>query len=644
VRATFGWIHHLPIGRKFLVLSLVALVMVAAPTLSVISTSWGLYRALEDERAGLPPVRLLLKMVRLTQEHRGLSNAVLNGEASKSADRQARQQAIDQVFAEVEQRYTALPREGLQPELKAMRASWQDVASRVSQAGIAPPDSLKAHTALVNRMLHFLEDETGASGMALDADMACYYLITAAFRDLPRLSEKMGLARARGTGMLVERSTDPDERSTLSTLVDASRTHFDDLERSLAKARAANPSVERVLAGPVEKAVAAHSRMQALALSVAKGADTHEMSGPQYFDATTQAILPQFALSDAVVEELDVLLTQRADAQRSEIIATLLVVLLMSGLGGMLAVAITRNTAQGMQNVVDAAEALSRGDLTLRASSSQRDEIGQVQRAISRAVAQLRDTMGGIRAASESVATASSQIEQGNLDLSSRTETQASSLQETASSMEEMSATVRHNADTALEANRLSSQVAGGAAESGRNFAQVRQKMEAIKQTSARIADINAVIDGIAFQTNILALNAAVEAARAEEQGRGFAVVAAEVRSLAQRSAQAAREIKTLIADSVAQVDEGYDLAEATARSIDEVIVQVQRVSQLMGEVASGSSEQSQGIAQVNQAVTLLDQATQQNAALVEESSAAASSLRDQAERLQAAVGTFRLA
>ena len=384
--------------------------------------------------------------------------------------------------------------------------------------------------------------------------------------------------------------------------------------------------------------------MQALALSVAKGADTHEMTGPQYFDATTQAILPQFALSDAVVEELDVLLTQRAQAQRSEIIATLVVVVLMSGLGGMLAVAITRNTAQGMQNVVDAAEALSRGDLTLRASSSQRDEIGQVQRAISRAVAQLRDTMGGIRAASESVATASSQIEQGNLDLSSRTETQASSLQQTASSMEEMSATVRHNADTALEANRLSSQVAGGAAESGRNFAQVRQKMEAIKQTSARIADINAVIDGIAFQTNILVLNAAVEAARAGEQGRGFAVVAAEVRSLAQRSAQAAREIKTLIADSVAQVDEGYDLAEATARSIDEVIVQVQRVSQLMGEVASGSSEQSQGIAQVNQAVTLLDQATQQNAALVEESSAAASSLRDQAERLQAAVGTFRLA
>ena len=640
----FGWIHHLPIGRKFLVLSLVALIMVAAPTMSVISTSWGLYRALEDERAGLPPVKVLLKLVRLTQEHRGLSNAVLNGENSKAADRQARQQAIDQAFTEVEQLYAGLPREALQPELKGMKAAWQDVSARVAQGGIAAPDSLKAHTALVNRMLNFVEDETGASGMALDADMACYYLITAAFRDLPRLSEKMGLARARGTVMLVKRSVNTDERSTLASLVDASMAHRNDLERSLAKARAANPDVDVAVRGAVEKAMSAHTRMQELALSVAKGADTHEMSGPQYFDATTQSILQQFALSDAVVQELDVLLTQRAHAQRSEIVATLVVVLLMSGLGGMLAVAITRNTAHGMQKVVDAAEALSRGDLTLRVSSSQRDEIGQVQRAIATAVEQLRETLGGIRAASESVATASSQIEQGNLDLSSRTETQASSLQETASSMEEMSATVRHNADTALEANRLSSQVAGGAAESGRNFAQVRQKMEAIKQTSSRIADINAVIDGIAFQTNILALNAAVEAARAGEQGRGFAVVAAEVRSLAQRSAQAAREIKTLIADSVTQVDEGYALAEATARSIDEVIVQVQRVSQLMGEVASGSSEQSQGIAQVNQAVTLLDQATQQNAALVEESSAAASSLRDQAERLQAAVGTFRLA
>ena len=640
----FGWIHHLPIGRKFLVLSLVALVMVAAPTLSVISTSWGLYRALEDERAGLPPVKTLLKLVRLTQEHRGLSNAVLNGEGSKAADRQARQQAIEQAFTEVEQLYANLPREALQSELASMKAAWQEVAGRVSQASIAPADSLKAHTALVNRMLHFVEDETGASGMALDADMASYYLITAAFRDLPRLSEKMGLARARGTGMLVKRSVDADERSTLVTLVEASRSSREDLERSLAKARAANPDVERVLAKSIEEALAAHTRMQALALSVAKGADTHEMNGPQYFNATTQAILPQFALSDAVVEELDVLLTQRAHGQRNEIIGTLLVVALMSGLGGMLAVAITRNTSQGMQSVVSAAEALSRGDLTQQSSSSQRDEIGQVQRAIARAVEQLRETMGGIRAASESVATASGEIEQGNLDLSSRTESQASSLQETASSMEQMSATVRHNADTALEANRLSCQVASGATESGKSFAQVRQKMEAIKQTSARIADINAVIDGIAFQTNILALNAAVEAARAGEQGRGFAVVAAEVRSLAQRSAQAAREIKVLIADSTAQVDDGYQLAEATARSIDEVIVQVQRVSQLMGEVASGSNEQSQGIAQVNQAVTLLDQATQQNAALVEQSSAAASSLRDQAQRLQAAVGVFRLA
>jgi methyl-accepting chemotaxis protein len=640
----FGWIHHLPIGRKFLVLSLVALIMVAAPTLSVINTSWGLYRTLEDERAGLPPVKVLLRLLRLTQEHRGLSSAVLNGEASKAADRQQRQDAINQAFAEVEQLYGTLPREALQPELKAMKAAWQDVSGRVSQAGISPPDSLKAHTALVNRLLNFIEDETGASGMALDADMACYYLITAAFRDLPRLSEKMGLARARGTGMLVKRSTDPDERSILVTLVDASRAHRSDLERSLAKARAANPDVERLLAQDVEKALDAHTRMQELALSVAKGADSHAMSGPQYFDATTQAILPQFALSDVVVAELDTLLTQRSEAQWREIVLTLVVVLLMSGLGGMLAVAITRNTARGMQQVVDAAEALSRGDLTLRVSSTQRDEIGQVQRAIARAVEQLRDTLGGIRSASESVATASSQIEQGNLDLSARTESQASSLQETASSMEEMSSTVRNNAETALEANRLSSQVATGAAESGRHFTQVRQKMEAIKQTSARIADINAVIDGIAFQTNILALNAAVEAARAGEQGRGFAVVAAEVRSLAQRSAQAAREIKTLIADSVVQVDDGYQLAEAAARSIDEVIEQVQRVSQLMGEVATGSSEQSQGIAQVNQAVTLLDQATQQNAALVEESSAAASSLRDQADRLQAAVGTFRLA
>ncbi len=640
----FRWIHHLPIGQKFLVLSLVALVMAAVPTAVVLHTSWGLYSVLKSEQAGLAPAKSLLQLVRLTQEHRGLSGAVLSGDPSKAADRQARQQAIDEAMAGIDKAYAQMPREALRAELGRIRQDWQALAAQVSQGAIKPGDSLKAHTAIVNHLLNFVEDETGASGLALDADAACYHLITAAFRDMPRMSEKMGLARARGTTMLVKRSTDPDERSMLATLVEGSHAHRGDLERSMAKAVAGNANVSGALRAPFEQALAAHTRMHELALSVARAADSHPMSPPQYFDEATQSIKSQFALSDAMVAELESMLDTRAKAEVSAITATLVVVVSMLGLGAAVAVSITRNTAEGMRRAVEAAEALAAGNLAHQAHSDQRDEIGQVLRAMARATEQLRQIIGGIRDASQSVATASGQIAQGNLDLSSRTESQASSLEETASSMEEMSATVKHNADTALSANRLATQVAEGAAESGRNFSQVREKMEAIKQASTRIADINAVIDGIAFQTNILALNAAVEAARAGEQGRGFAVVASEVRSLAQRSANAAREIKVLIADSVNQVEAGHALAEATARSIDEVIGQVQQVSQLMNEVASSSSEQSQGITQVNQAVNMLDQATQQNAALVEESSAAAASLRDQAERLQRTVNQFQLA
>ncbi|RTL26556.1 MAG: hypothetical protein EKK47_20980 [Burkholderiales bacterium] len=243
-----------------------------------------------------------------------------------------------------------------------------------------------------------------------------------------------------------------------------------------------------------------------------------------------------------------------------------------------------------------------------------------------------------------SVATASSQIAQGNFDLSARTENQASSLQQTASSMEEMSAAVSHNTASAQHANQLALQAAAEAARSGENFAQVIDKMSAIQHSARQIAEINAVIDGIAFQTNILALNAAVEAARAGDQGRGFAVVAGEVRALAQRSAQAAREIKTLINTSSESVEAGYALASETGASIERLVSQVQQVSKLMSEIASGSEQQHLGITQVNQAVSQLDQTTQQNAALVEESSAAASSLRDQAQQLLRTVGQFRLA
>jgi len=248
-----------------------------------------------------------------------------------------------------------------------------------------------------------------------------------------------------------------------------------------------------------------------------------------------------------------------------------------------------------------------------------------------------------VRMGTDTVATASTQIAAGNLDLSSRTEEQASSLEETASSMEELTSTVKQNAENARQANQLVVSTADVAAKGGAVVGQVVDTMASIKDSSRKIADIIGVIDGIAFQTNILALNAAVEAARAGEQGRGFAVVASEVRNLAQRSAGAAKEIKTLIEDSVGKVDAGSELVDEAGKTMDEIVTSVKRVTDIMSEIAAASQEQSAGIEQVNQAVTQMDEVTQQNAALVEEAAAAAESLQDQAAKLAEAVSVFKL-
>jgi len=255
----------------------------------------------------------------------------------------------------------------------------------------------------------------------------------------------------------------------------------------------------------------------------------------------------------------------------------------------------------------------------------------------------LRRLVSEVRQSTDSITTASSEIAEGSQDLSARTESQASSLEETAASMEELSSTVRQNADNAKQANQLAQSASTVAIQGGEVVAQVVDTMKGINDSSRKINDIISVIDGIAFQTNILALNAAVEAARAGEQGRGFAVVASEVRSLAGRSAEAAKEIKTLITDSVERVEQGSALVDQAGSTMSEVVSSIRRVTDIMGEISAASSEQSQGVAQVGEAVTQMDQATQQNAALVEESTAAAMSLREQAQHLNQLVGTFRL-
>ena len=299
--------------------------------------------------------------------------------------------------------------------------------------------------------------------------------------------------------------------------------------------------------------------------------------------------------------------------------------------------------ARPLAGVTTVADGIADGNLTARIEAKSRDEIGRLTEAMARMQQQLVETVNHIRTASDSIGTASSEIAAGNQDLSSRTEEQASSLEETASSMEQLTATVKQNAENAKQANQLAASASSVAAKGGQVVSQVVDTMGAINASSRKIAEIISVIDGIAFQTNILALNAAVEAARAGEQGRGFAVVASEVRSLAQKSAGAAKEIKGLIEDSVAKVGAGSKLVDDAGKTMEEVVSAVKRVTDIMAEISAASAEQSSGIEQVNQAITQMDQVTQQNAALVEQSAAAAEAMKEQAKGLVATVGVFKL-
>ncbi|MFL9923930.1 methyl-accepting chemotaxis protein [Herbaspirillum lusitanum] len=340
--------------------------------------------------------------------------------------------------------------------------------------------------------------------------------------------------------------------------------------------------------------------------------------------------------------------TKRSDAEADSTYAAaktwiigLLAAIVVIAMG--LAITVARIVSRPLQQAVDVAQRVAQGDLTADIRAASTDETGQLMHSLKAMNDSLLKIVTEVRQGTDTISTASSEIATGNLDLSSRTEQQAGSLEETASAMEELTSTVKQNADNARQANQLAVSASEVAGQGGSVVGQVVQTMSSINESSRRIVDIISVIDGIAFQTNILALNAAVEAARAGEQGRGFAVVASEVRSLAQRSAAAAKEIKGLIDDSVGKVDAGSKLVEQAGNTMSDIVDSVRRVTDVVSEITAATQEQSTGIEEINRAITQMDEVTQQNAALVEEAAAAAQSLQDQAGRLTQVVSVFKL-
>ncbi|MGR6774132.1 methyl-accepting chemotaxis protein [Pectobacterium brasiliense] len=442
---------------------------------------------------------------------------------------------------------------------------------------------------------------------------------------LSDLNQKLIAVRYHVRGLLL--STNKESEEKLTDAINAAQTSLTFLYQSLS-------AEQRETLSPV-LAIMNNYEEQVLAYMPAYEEEMAQAGQMQGVAEQLNSVVKGLLSDQLAASQEDI---RNATLQMS--IATLITLLL----GLLISWFISRQITTPLGNTLNMAEKIATGDLTMSINTTRKDELGQLMSAMSKMNDNLHNMIDDIRVGVSQISNASSEIVAGNTDLSSRTEQQAAAVEQTAASMEQLTATVKQNADNAHHANKLAISASQTAKQGGEQVNNVVQTMTAIESSSKRIAEITSVINSIAFQTNILALNAAVEAARAGEQGRGFAVVASEVRSLAQRSSQAAKEIEGLISESVTQVSRGATLVGNAGKTMNDIVTSITQVHDIMGEIATASDEQSRGISQVSQAIVEMDSTTQQNAALVEQSSAAADSLEEQARLLKQAVSVFRLA
>ena len=637
-------LHRLNLLEKFLILGTIGLLMSALPTYLYVSDSLAAIGQARHEAQGVPPAQALTRLVQTMQVHRGLSVGMLGGDETLAARRPAARDAVETALADVTARFAAakVPAAQQSSWTQAQQA-WRTLEQAVTARSIDQTQSTAQHTALIATLLQLNESVVHAYGLQTDPQADTHALIQASLAQAPMLGEKLGMLRAQGAKVLNQHELTPETKGQLLVLQQRVVELQADTFRGLDRALQGNATLAKTLGSNAQAVQGQIQQTVQMAERDVINAASLTLASKDYFDTFTRTIDALNALNIQSLASLDQALQARvADLQRSLLVIAVVLVLTLS-LTSITALVFVRSMTGPLTQAVALSRAVAQGDLSGAPTAHGTNEVGQLLQALLQMRAQLTSVVRNVRGGSESVASASVQIAQGNTDLSARTESQASALEETAASMEQLNATVRQNADSAQQASQLAANASTVAIQGGEVVAQVVDTMHGINDSSRKIADIIGVIDSIAFQTNILALNAAVEAARAGEQGRGFAVVASEVRSLAGRSAEAAREIKVLISASVQRVEQGSALVDRAGVTMSEVVGSIRRVTDIVAEISAASHEQSLGVAQVGEAVMQMDQVTQQNAALVEEMAAAASSLKSQAEDLVHVVSVFRL-
>ena len=638
--------RQLLLARKFILLGLLALVMTALPTGLYFRSTAPVIANAELQNSGIAPLLALQDVVRLTQQHRGLSAGMLAGNAKLEVRRPETRDALTKAIAALDERLLASAAPHLVSQWAERKQHWLALEQAVAQRQLKPAESTVRHTALVAELLALNSNVMDDYGLSHDTTADGYALIMAAFVNAPALAERLGQLRAQGTGLLVTGNLLPENRATLAAVKDRTQELLGDMTVNLDKATAANAVFKANLGDKAQSLKDEIAKSLAMVDQDLIQAAELKLAPDIYFQALTDAINAVYAFNTVALKDLSALLDQRANHLRHTqwaMFASLMLLLAVAAtLAGLFARGILRQLGGEPDYARAVVQRIASGNLSQPVQLAAGDTTSLLA-AMALMQTWLADVVGEVRRNADSLATASVQIAQGNLDLSGRTEEQASGLQATAAAMDQLNATVSQNADNAQQAKQLALGAASVAQRGGQSVGEVVETMKGINTSSRKIGEIIGVIDGIAFQTNILALNAAVEAARAGEQGRGFAVVATEVRNLAGRSADAAREIKGLINASVERVEQGTAQVDRAGATMTEVVAAVQRMTDIMAEISAASVEQSAGVAQVGSSVSQMDRTTQQNAALVEESAAATESMRDQAQQLVKAVSVFRL-